>query len=101
MNFAYRPTPGSQGLSPALLQMLLSAGVMQLPKAPREPRRWQLREAGKLPPHTHAQEKARRLKQLARIDEKDQIRAAFAAKTGFDPGRWWVRQELRKRRAAA
>jgi hypothetical protein len=62
-------------IHPQFAQALLSRGVplQQINRRRSEPRRWELREVGLLPPHTHAREIARRQGQLKRIAAKQRI----------------------------
>lgn len=57
------------GLQNDFAALMLSLGILE-PKHVREPRRWELREQGDLPPHSHLREKTKRREQLNRIEAK-------------------------------
>lgn len=84
-------------IHPQFAQALLARGVplQQINKRRSSPTRWELREVGLLPPHMHAREKARRQKQLNRLQGKQ--RAIYALQRwSFTPSPSAIRRKLRE-----
>lgn len=95
MNINMRSTnfPAS-ALQSDFVALMLRLGVMKLPRV-REPRRWELREQGKLPPHSHLREKMRHREQQVRIAAKKSA-ARSINRIGRHASPSAIRRELRE-----
>jgi predicted component of type VI protein secretion system len=84
-------------LHPNFAAALMSRGVAIPKTRTRELRRWELRERGLLPPHSHAGELARRAKQLKWRAAKQQAarRLAHGSYDGLFAGRAQIIREIR------
>lgn len=84
-------------IHPQFAQALLSRGVplQQINRRRAAPTRWELREVGLLPPHTHAREKARRKAQLNRLAGKQRAAKEIMRFDGW-PTPSAIRRKLRE-----